>query len=576
MAKPSLQTWKTNTLGHKIDLDNQSYDCVDVSKSWAEFVTGKPWQTSLGWGNAKDIWFNAPAAYWDRVQDPQVGDIVCMSGAIGGGFGHTGVVVEVNGGNITLYQQNTFTQQAVYVGIYSAHASYIQGYLRPKAAFDAGGTPSLAPNQRVVGQGGVYYRQSPNRGAAQMSPTGFWDTGEVLDFKGFVHGESVDGNDIWFVGAYSGGYSHSSGFTDISAHDLTDLTPVQSLQGFQRQIGGDAMNYRKAPLVAPDNVIQVFPAGDILDFKGFVHGQNIDGNDVWFVGKYSGGYVHSSGFVDKGVHDLADLTGTPTTPTPTPDPTPTPTPDPTYSFTKDLDCVTEVIPAGYKSYELGNFPTQPQKVVIHDFGTKGVDTIGSVINTFQLRDNISAHFVVSGKRIVQMVALKDRAYHAGPNGNGFVGIESDPVQDADTKASTKKLCEQLRDKYGYVLEPVKHSSIMPTKCGDDINLADYNVDPVVPTPEPTPTPDPDQPDPVPVPVPPAEAATSAAKFLARLASQAATANVVILGIAALIKQYTNHVFASGTVGWLTVVLTIALIFGAQFGYKVNAKFKWPF
>ncbi len=155
MAAPVLTDWENQTLGRKIDLDNQSFDCVDVSKSWAVFVTGVRWQDSLGWGNAKDIWNNAPNKYWDRVQDPQVGDIVCMGGGIGGGYGHTGVVVAVQGGNITLYQQNTFTQQAVYTGIYSARASYIQGYLRSKVKFTINAEAALQKFQRVVGGGGV-------------------------------------------------------------------------------------------------------------------------------------------------------------------------------------------------------------------------------------------------------------------------------------------------------------------------------------------------------------------------------------------------------------------------------------
>ena len=34
----SLQTWKNKVLtgSYKVDLDNQSYDCVDVSKDWIQ------------------------------------------------------------------------------------------------------------------------------------------------------------------------------------------------------------------------------------------------------------------------------------------------------------------------------------------------------------------------------------------------------------------------------------------------------------------------------------------------------------------------------------------------------------
>lgn len=259
-----------------------------------------------------------------------------------------------------------------------------------------------------------------------------------------------------------------------------EVHQTTQLQPFQRQVGASGSNYRKAPNTSAA-IIQEFPANDILDFKGFVRGETYATNNVWFVGRYSGGYCWSGSFIDSGTHDLPDLTPVdvvvpPPVVTPPVETPPQTVPEaPGYTFTKDLDCVTEVIPAGEKSFERGNFPSRPQKVVIHDFGTRGKDTFESAVNWFKKPDNISAHFVVSGKNIVQMVSLKDRAYHAGPNGNDFVGIESDPVQDADTVASTQTLVRQLNDKYGYVLTPVKHSSIMATACGDDINLDNYTV-----------------------------------------------------------------------------------------------------
>jgi surface antigen len=487
MAK-SVAAW--NPLGKKIDLDNQSYDCVDVAKSWAEYLYDKSWKTSLSWGNAKDIWFNVSAAYWDkfpRGNEPKVGDIVCMSGAVGGGYGHIGVVIEVFGNNIKILQQNTFTQQAVYTGIFDKNASYIQGYLRAKVPFTIGNEAVLAGNQRVT-HDVVNYRQAPNRSAALLITGTITDgklkANETYDFKGFVKGEAVDGNEIWFVGQYSSGYAWSGGFTDIGTHDLADLTPAKTIAGNQRQIGSDAMNYRRAALVAPDNVIRVLSAGTMLTLKGYVEGMLVDDNNKWFVYEVDGtiGFIWSGGFADSGTHDLPNLTPvTPTPPviTPTPPvvvpPVVTPPVTGSYTFTKDLACVTEVIPAGEGSFEYGNFPALPEKIVLHDFGTEGRDTVGSTINTFKLKNNISAHFVVSGDRIVQMVSLKDRAYHAGPNGNNFVGIESDPAQDDKTVASVRLVLQGLAAYYGTVQPIVKHSSIMATKCGDDVDLADYVI-----------------------------------------------------------------------------------------------------
>lgn len=487
----SLAEW--NPLGKAAkDFDNGSFDCVDIPKWWAEYLTDKPWQTSFCWGNAKDLYNNCPTTYWSKIprgsDEPKLGDVVVMSGVVGGGYGHTGVVIEIIGNNIKIVQQNTFTQQAPYTGLYDKNASYIIGYLRPKVAFSIGAAPiALAGNQRVTNDV-VNYRQAASTSAALLVTGTITDgklkSGETYDFKGFVRGEAVDGNNIWFVGQYSGGFAWSGGFTDTGTHDLADLTPAPTLAGNQRQIGSDAMNYRRAALVAPDNVIRVLSAGTTLAFKGYVEGMVVDGNNKWFVYEVDGttGFVWSGGFADSGTHDLPNLT--PVTPTPpvieptTPVVTPpvvTPPAQTGYTFAKDLACVTEVIPAGEGSFERGNFPAMPEKIVLHDFGTNGRDTIGSTINTFKLKDNISAHFVVSGDRIVQMVSLKDRAYHAGPNGNNFVGIESDPAQDAKTIASVRLVLQGLAAYYGKVQPIVKHSSIMPTQCGDDINLANYVI-----------------------------------------------------------------------------------------------------
>jgi hypothetical protein len=150
-----------------------------------------------------------------------------------------------------------------------------------------------------------------------------------------------------------------------------------------------------------------------------------------------------------------------------------------YSFTPDFDFV-EVIPAGIGNFQYGNFPANPDSVVIHQFGTLGVDTLNSTINTFNNPNGgrqVSAHFVVSGKRIIQMVSLKDRAYHAGTVGNNYVGIETDPAQDADTIASTKKLLAALKTKFGRELTKVLHKNVPgnSTNCGASITLSKYDL-----------------------------------------------------------------------------------------------------
>lgn len=321
MAK-SLQTWKDKVYNHTIDLDNQSFDCVDVPKSWLEYLTDVGWQQSAGWGNAKDIYYYWSDKYVTRVprgNAPKLGDIVCMDGTIGGGYGHTGVVVAINGNNITIYQQNSFTQQPVYTGTYNAYTTYIIGYLRPTVAFTEGAAAPLEGFQRVASYA-AKYRDAANSGATLLQT---FTAGETYDFKGFVHGENVDGNDVWFVGRYTGGYVWSGAFTDTGTHDLPDITPATkpALEAFQREVGNSTINYRKDPHVEPNNVIKTFAPGEILDFDAWTEGDLVDGTNVWFRGKYTGGWAHARGFIDGGTHDLTEVK---IVPIPVPvDPTPT-------------------------------------------------------------------------------------------------------------------------------------------------------------------------------------------------------------------------------------------------------------
>lgn len=275
----------------------------------------------------------------------------------------------------------------------------------------------------------------------------------------------------------------------------------------QRVVGAADVNCRQLP-TTESAVLRQYENGDILDFKGFTHGQNVSDNDIWFVGAYSGVYCHSGSFKDVSTNGLPDLTQAPATPPPVVAP---PVVIPPYTFNKDLDCVTEVIPTANGNFQSGNFPDKPEKAVIHDFGTLGKDTYTGTIAWFSNpASETSAHFVVSGKKITQMVSLKDRAYHAGPNGNNFVGIETDPAQDSDTIQSVRTVLEQLKAKYGYQLALIKHSQIMNTACGDDVDLAKYDITPVVPPviPEPPVVPENPTTDTPPAVEPPINAPTS--------------------------------------------------------------------
>lgn len=108
-----------------------------------------------------------------------------------------------------------------------------------------------------------------------------------------------------------------------------------------------------------------------------------------------------------------------------------------------------------------------------------------------------------------------------------------------------------------------------------------------PKPEPVVVPIPVQePEPVqePVPVevveetpPTSEAAMSATKFLARIGTQLAAAKILVEGVLAALASYNVTLSISETwQGVLTIAVAAGIIFWAQFGYKIQARFKWFF
>lgn len=511
--------------------------CVDLVDQYAQDIFGVSWTVCVGGvAGAKALLDRVPDEFWIRTDNnpndpnlvPSKGDVVVFSGSAINQWGHTAVVESADVNGMWVVQQDGFAApliwadgnwysgkpaHRIWLGYTSNGTGPLAGWLTPKthklAQQDTPPAPELAANQRVTAT--TAKKRSEPKVADNVLES--FEADRVLTFKGFVRGENVSGNDIWFVGI-SGAYLWSGNFVDHSTNGLEDLTPapapVEEPVAANQRITASKVNKRSAPKVSPDNILGSFEADLILTFNGYVHGQSVDGNDIWFVG-ISGAYLWSGAFTDPSTNGLPNLSPTSgeTTSVPT-----VPTPEPVeevYNFVADFDFV-EKIPANINNVQraVDNpgkvvFPENPTHNVIHQFGTLGRDTVGSTINQFT-NPNLgegaaSAHFVISGKRIIQMVSLKDRAYHAYSVGNNYVGIETDPAQDADTIASTQKLLKALNAKYGYKLTLIRHKDVPKciTSCGTLIDLAKYEV--AYPEPTPVPTPDPIVQEPAPEPEP---------------------------------------------------------------------------
>lgn len=249
MVKDRFEQWKQWALGKYINVDGWwGSQCVDAIMSYVEALfTGLTWQILLGFGNAKDIFTTANLSYFERIandpndinQLPEKGDIMVYDATSTNKFGHIGICDGADSGGVWLIQQDGFVDDGVRrtnnnesqvkagddvadgvcTRVYRPWSrSHCIGWLRPKLVMT-----TLLGYQRKAGNNGVNYRKSASTSGELIKE---FAADEILDFKGFVRGELYSGNDIWFVGRYTGGYCWSGAFTDTATHDLPDITPV--------------------------------------------------------------------------------------------------------------------------------------------------------------------------------------------------------------------------------------------------------------------------------------------------------------------------------------------------------------
>ena len=106
-------------------------------------------------------------------------------------------------------------------------------------------------------------------------------------------------------------------------------------------------------------------------------------------------------------------------------------------------------------------------IVIHWWGEPSGQTHQSIVNHLS-SENIrwsSAHYVVSGDRVTQLVGLDDTAFHAGVydiNAQS-IGIECRPEMDDATVGRVRDLVQNLNGRFGPLwLEP--HQTFSSTGC----------------------------------------------------------------------------------------------------------------
>lgn len=182
------------------------------------------------------------------------------------------------------------------------------------------GEATLAPTQRQVKPTGpeVLRRAEPTSKSADLEPD--LQPGEVGNFDGWIHGELVNGNSVWFRGI-SGNWFWSGGFTDTGTHDLTDLNPkAPANTRINRNLPA---NVRSQPTTKSTVLATLEPNVQVTVIH-WVEGETVTQNGVtsnaWF--KIPQGLVSAVCFTDSSTNGISK--GEVITPPPSPDPDPVP------------------------------------------------------------------------------------------------------------------------------------------------------------------------------------------------------------------------------------------------------------
>lgn len=113
-------------IGSRIDVDNGSYDCVDIAKEYFKVVGGKAYTSLTALCGSPHAYNYASAVsdgaipagwirkYYDNGYRPQPGDVAVWGYRVGiaGPSGHVAVVVETDGDSIRVVDQSTDEQRA--------------------------------------------------------------------------------------------------------------------------------------------------------------------------------------------------------------------------------------------------------------------------------------------------------------------------------------------------------------------------------------------------------------------------------------------------------------------------------
>lgn len=168
------------------------------------------------------------------------------------------------------------------------------------------GSVEPGPTQRVVGPGGANGRIDPS---TNHPPTQTLPPGTLANMDGWIYGQEVEGNNVWFRGAVGDvDYFWSGGFTDTGTHDLADLNPVEPPPGdTTRQVLSHASANVRALPHTTSPVIGSSDAGTNVEMKAWTHAEEVDGIDIWFQRAADSNWSWAGGFTSQSTDNLTQV-----------------------------------------------------------------------------------------------------------------------------------------------------------------------------------------------------------------------------------------------------------------------------
>ncbi len=172
----------------------------------------------------KNVYINYCDLYWSAITKYDSRTLLVKTGAGKPTSNNSIVQFIYNGGRSMHFALVHDAAKGLIVDSWDGVVRHWDYYGGPDAYATYSNKPIVTPPStqfgRVVGSVGVNYRAGATTASAIIKT---FKPGEVLTFKGYVTGQSIAGNNRWYVGYYTGKYCWSGAFTNSSVAGIKKL-----------------------------------------------------------------------------------------------------------------------------------------------------------------------------------------------------------------------------------------------------------------------------------------------------------------------------------------------------------------